>query len=147
MDVNNYIIESCRIQGATTSEDFIGFARAYQYCIDRIWLRSGWAVLMDDMPPLITLVLNNPTWVDFRNLPVTFADGSMSTFNSHETIKRAVKMLIQAANDNLVDADSFYQQFEEIHPWRDGNGRVGSLLWNVLSRNILDPIHPSEFRK
>lgn len=29
-----------------------------------------------------------------------------------------------------IPIDEFYREFEEIHPFIDGNGRVGSILWN-----------------
>ena len=30
-----------------------------------------------------------------------------------------------------TDADTWYKEFEEVHPLRDGNGRVGNILWNL----------------
>ena len=63
------------------------------------------------------------------------------------------KMLNEKRNDYykhkekypaLVLASVVHNQFENIHPFRDGNGRVGRLLLNyVLLRSNLPPINIS----
>lgn len=44
-----------------------------------------------------------------------------------------------------VDPEKFYYEYETIHPFRDGNGRTGSILLNWLQGTLGDPVAPPDF--
>jgi hypothetical protein len=41
--------------------------------------------------------------------------------------------------------DMFYFEYEEIHPFRDGNGRTGKILFNYLKGTLDNPQMPPNF--
>lgn len=53
----------------------------------------------------------------------------------HE-VPRLMDNLIEAWN--RISSDEWYREFEEVHPFRDGNGRTGNILWNY-HRDTLEP--------
>jgi len=87
----------------------------------------------------------------FRTVEVVIRDGRGQTIHSGVRVSElnyALKELIEWYNKNkkkfkpLVLAAIIHNQFEHIHPFQDGNGRVGRLLLNfVLIKNKHPPIN------
>lgn len=62
-----------------------------------------------------------------------------------EHIRTALRGLIDIQPDipaGKADAGSWFKDFEDIHPFVDGNGRTGSILYNWLLGTLDKPIHP-----
>lgn len=59
-------------------------------------------------------------------------------------VPSAMERLLDVAHDvdSLGDADEWFRQYEEIHPFRDGNGRTGNILWNWLRGTLDKPEMP-----
>lgn len=138
MKTVDYIRESCEMQNATRPEDYIGMACAYEYAVWEIYSRNK-RLHMNILADLITRV-HQATWVPFRSQPATFPNGRMA--NPHSTIKESLFRLFDAYEDGRLEPIQLYHLFEEIHPWHDGNGRVGSLLYNLAAGTITNPTHP-----
>lgn len=82
----------------------------------------------------------------YRNVPVHFANGNTGC-PPGEIADRMARLLTIAFKHRPAPVE-FYKQFEEIHPFVDGNGRVGVILFNLLNGTLDDPIPaPDIFRE
>lgn len=76
---------------------------------------------------------------NFRTTEVTFPSGG--TAAPWPYIQQLLTELL--ADQDKIGRVEFYERFERIHPFRDGNGRVGAILYN-MDDNIYDPQLPPD---
>jgi hypothetical protein len=63
-----------------------------------------------------------------------------------EDVERELTLLIDAWNEGRIeDADTFYRLFEEIHPFEDGNGRTGKVIYHLILGRLAYPQWPKNW--
>lgn len=136
------INKQCQIQDAMSKEQLEGFSQAYltakNTALDTEKLIS---LSPDDVENLILelgQLIEKRNEKGYRQVPVTFANGSKAL--DADKIPQAIQSFCQGfvvfiedpAEDERLNTSMLYKNFEETHPFEDGNGRVGDLLWKML---------------
>lgn len=74
----------------------------------------------------------------FRKVPVHFR--YMTIALPPDQIVSSLTSLI--THGNTLTPTEWYKEFESIHPFLDGNGRVGAILFNIKNGTLSKPIAP-----
>lgn len=126
-------------------------------CIDYIIVHATEKITEPHVKQLHSILKNNTSdsqkpWFavgDYKRLANEV--GGEETVQPHDVHKRMKTLLAEYYANKHVTFDDildFHVQFERIHPFQDGNGRVGRLLifWQCLQNGIVPFIITEELR-
>ena len=97
--------------------------------------------------------LKNREWLkigEYKKLPNTISDIETTTpEDTEEAVKNLLLQYNKKKNISINDIIDFHVSFERIHPFQDGNGRVGRLIMfkECLKHNIVPFIIEDEFKQ
>lgn len=141
MEVANQMASPIRVHSMLTAWDY-----AFHY------QSQGKPLTVDFVEHIGALVEPNRNIAGFRTGYVTI--GSMPAGADPERIRPQLEALVEGWNEGRFDdsyipdhtgPDSWYFEFERIHPFFDGNGRTGKILLNFLNDTLSTPIWPSNW--
>lgn len=123
----------CKLQRADSKEQIEGFALAYKESKNVITRSSVFETITGK--EIENLILHLASLIEKRNekgyrrVPVFFASGGEAL--NPDLIPRAMESYSDSYAEGLMDSTEAYIEFEKIHPFEDGNGRLGDLLWKI----------------
>ena len=142
-----HVVEFCAAECARQHSGEQSVARMCEAWYD-VYATSQYQVVcisLDDVEEWAKMLEPEKNANGLRTTPVSFEDLSIAL--DPDVVPQALESLLWAIQKDSLTASEVYQEFEDIHPLNDGNGRLGSLLYNLKRGTLMTPITPPEFKK
>ena len=137
----------------------LGFAKAYDVIIreatnphniiDSSFIKDIHAIMFEDALKVSPQFISKP--IGAYRLDERYIKGVDIKLSLPHMISNDVENLlyrIKSNNMSLLDISDFHILFERIHPFADGNGRVGRLImaYQAIQNNIIPPLIKNDYR-
>lgn len=148
-NIVRFIAEECRRQNSGYAS--VGnMAEAWEDLMEMVdegynFLSEAWRVEVLIKNLIKSVEPNHQNW---RTVPVSFANGNVigaeHIHRQIHTLCEDIKVAFGYCEEEHMTAQEAYEEFERIHPFADGNGRVGKILFNYLNGTLENPVFPEE---
>lgn len=137
----------------------LGFAKAYDVIIreatnphniiDSSFIKDIHAIMFEDALKVSPEYISKP--IGAYRSDERYIKGVDIKLSLPHMISNDIENLLYRIKSNdmsLLDISDFHIQFEKIHPFADGNGRVGRLImaYQAIQNNIVPPLIENEHR-
>ena len=137
----------------------LGFAKAYDVIIreasnrenvmDSSFIKDIHSIMFEDALKVAPEFVSKP--IGAYRLDERYIKGVDVTLSLPHKISNDIDILLYRIKSNdmsLLDISDFHIQFERIHPFADGNGRVGRLImaYQAIQNDIVPPLIENEHR-
>jgi len=137
----------------------LGFAKAYDviireatnpnYIVDSSFIKDIHAIMFEDALKVSPEYISKP--IGAYRLDERYIKGVDIKLSAPHMISNDIENLLYRIKSNdmsLLDISDFHIQFERVHPFADGNGRVGRLImaYQAIQNNIIPPLIENEHR-
>lgn len=142
MSVESFIREEVTRQGFNPGT--ISFNRRVD------WMRQAWQYARRNQPrrpepslgDIVRIGKLIEPMANHRGLRLTPVQIEGRTLMAAELVPRALQNLVTALG--TMQARDAYTELMRIHPFRDGNGRAGKIVYNWLLSHLADPLLPPD---
>lgn len=137
-DAKKYIYHSNQIEDVHEKKAVLKSKIAWEYLMAQDSLthetvKTTHRIIMEGRQPKIA--------GEYRDVPVTVG-GFQPEEESRKDVETSMSSLLTQGSDpeTWEEIKQFHVDFETIHPFRDGNGRVGRMImWKQCLDNQIDP--------
>ena len=140
------IVKEVQLQQDECPEEFVGFALAYadakSCCLpgecdspkELMETILRWAELINNHLSCSHAIYNH-LCISWRRVPVTI-QGRVIGADAIDIPGRMYHYCSLFSDRVFNSATDAYSEFEEIHPFEDGNGRIGMLIYNLYHHRL-----------
>ena len=150
LNVIKYCAEECIRQGKRDPMSTYNMVNAWDYAA---WYGDERQITVDFIENIGNRVEPIDNANGIRTVPVFIGYEKRDAERLHERLEDLIKAYYDGRLDPtdkryriaVTSEDVFYFEFENIHPFGDGNGRTGKILYNYLLGNLKNPVMPPNF--